>query len=170
MSRVRVQSALKVKDMNRVRVESHCSSFESELSQLDSAWVKIESLIFSEENVKILHLSVDLQGKKQSTATFDRTPPPPRQQLLAKLGKIWWVVSQIWLNSGSNELSRSLVRLANRGFELSRSWVRLVNLEFELRRSWVVWIVTWVRVESARKSESSTTLFLRPITTYSNNQ
>ena len=46
MSRVRVESAVKIKDMSRVRVESRWSSFESELSQLDTAWVKVESLIF----------------------------------------------------------------------------------------------------------------------------
>ena len=74
------------------------------------------------------------------------------------VGKMWWVVSQIWLNSDSNELSQSWVRLVNLGFELSRSWVRLGNLGFELSRSWVTWIVIWVRVESARKNESSTTL------------
>ena len=33
----------------------------SELSQLDTAWVKVESRIFWRENVKILHLSVALQ-------------------------------------------------------------------------------------------------------------
>ena len=64
---------------------------------------------------------------------------------------MWWVVSQIWLNSDSNELSQNWVRLVNLGFELSRSWVRLTNLGFELSRSWVTWIVIWVRVESVRK-------------------
>ena len=71
---------------------------------------------------------------------------------------MWWVVGQIWLNSDSNELSQSWVRLVNLGFELSRSWVRLANLGFELSRSWVTWIVIWVGVESVRKNESSTTL------------
>ena len=42
MSRVRVESAVKIKDMSRVRVESRWSSFESELSQLNTAWVKVE--------------------------------------------------------------------------------------------------------------------------------
>ena len=46
MSRVRVQSAVKIKEMSRVRVESCLSPFESELSQLDTDWVKVESLIF----------------------------------------------------------------------------------------------------------------------------
>ena len=160
MSRVRVESAVKIKDMSRVRVESRWSSFESELSQLDTAWVKVESMIFRGENVKILQLSVTLQRKNQPTATFDRTPPPPGQQLFPKLGKMWWVVSQIWLNSDSNELSQSWVRLVNLGFELSRSWVRLANFGFQLSRSWVTWIVIWVRVESARKNESSTTLLV----------
>ena len=60
----------------------------------------------------------------------------------------------------SNELSQSWVRLVNLDFELSQSWVRLANLGFELSRSWVTWIVIWVRVESARTNESSTTLSL----------
>ena len=153
MSRVRVESAVKIKDMSRVRVESRWPSFESELSQLDTAWVKVESMIFRGENVKILQLSVTLQRKNQptSTATYDRIPRPPGQQRFPKLGKMWWVVSQIWLNSDSNELSQSWVRLVNLGFEVSRSWVRLANLGFELSQSWVTWIVIWVRVESARK-------------------
>ena len=96
MSRVRVESAVKIKDMSRVRVESCWSSFESELSQLDTAWVKIEAMIFRGENVKILQLSVTLQRKNQPTATFDRTPPPG-QQLFTKLSKMWLVVSQIWV-------------------------------------------------------------------------
>ena len=36
---------------------------------------------------------------------------------------MWRVASQIWLNSDSNELSQSWVRLAKLGFKLSRSWV-----------------------------------------------
>ena len=85
---------------------------------------KLSHWFFCRENVKIFHLSLTLPGKKQTTTTFNRTPPPPPgQQLLAKLGKMWWVVSQIWLNSDSNELSQSWVRLANLGFELSRCWV-----------------------------------------------
>ena len=35
----------------------------------------------------MLHLSVALQEENQLTATFDRLPPPPGQQLLAKSGK-----------------------------------------------------------------------------------
>ena len=66
---------------------------------------------------------------------------------------MWWVVSQLWLNSDSNELSQS--------------WVRLVNLGFELSQSWVTWIVIWVRVESSRKNESSTTLLLNRFLTIS---
>ena len=76
--------------------------------------------------------------EKEPTYSYIRPhPPPPGQQRFPKLGKMWWVVSQIWLNSDSNELSQS--------------WVRLVILGFELSRSWVTWIVIWVRVESARK-------------------
>ena len=77
LSRVRVESAVKIQDMSRVRVESRWLSFESELSQLDTAWVKVKSLIFRRENVKILQLSVTLQRKNQPTATFDHSPPPP---------------------------------------------------------------------------------------------
>ena len=42
---------MKIKDMSRVKVESRWSSLESELSQLDTASVKVKSLIFSEKNV-----------------------------------------------------------------------------------------------------------------------
>ena len=63
MSRVRVESAVKIKDMSRVRVESRWPSFESELSQLDTAWVKVKSMIFRGENVKILQLSVTLNPR-----------------------------------------------------------------------------------------------------------
>ena len=104
MSPVRVESAVKIKDMSRVRVESRWSSFESELSQLDTAWVKVESLIFWRENVQILHLAVALPTWKELVYNNIRPdPPPPGQQLLAMLGKTWWVVSQIWLNSDSTE-------------------------------------------------------------------
>ena len=76
---------------------------------LDTAWVKVEVLIFLKRNVKILHLSVVLQGKNQPTTTFGRTPPPG-QQLSVKLGKMWSVVSQIrkfviWVES---ELSQPI--------------------------------------------------------------
>ena len=69
--------------------------FESKLSQCFFFWT---------ENVNIFHLSVALQGENQLTATFDRTPLLDHgQQLLAKVGKMWWVVSQIRLNSDSDE-------------------------------------------------------------------
>ena len=45
MSRVKVESAVKIRDMSRARVESGWSLFESELSQLDTTWVEVESLI-----------------------------------------------------------------------------------------------------------------------------
>ena len=77
MSRVRVESVVKIKDVSRVRVELRWSSFESELSQLDTAWVKVESLIFRRENVKILQLSVTLQRKNQPTLHSTAPPPPP---------------------------------------------------------------------------------------------
>ena len=37
---------MKIRDMSRVRVQSRRSSFESEWSRLDTARVKVESLIF----------------------------------------------------------------------------------------------------------------------------
>ena len=45
-----------------------------------------------------------------------------------------WVVSQIWLDSDSNESSQSWVSYENQGYESSQSWVTL--------------IVIWVRVKS----------------------
>ena len=136
MSRVRVESAVKIKDMSRARVESRWSSFESELSQLDTAWVKVESRIFLKRKRQYFAFICSLTENEPAYSCI-WPPPPPGQQLFAKLGKIWWVVSQIWLNSESNELSQTWVRLLKLGFELSRSWVRLANLGFELSRSWV---------------------------------
>ena len=46
-----------------------------------------------------------------------------------------WVVSQIWLDSESNESSQSRVGRENQGYELSQSRITL--------------IVSWVRVESS---------------------
>ena len=135
MSRVRVESAVKIQDMSRVRVESRWLSFESELSQLDTAWVKVESLIFRRENVKILQLSVTLQRKNQPTDTFDRIPPS--QQLFPKLGKMWWVMSQIWLLSQIWLMAHTYMTWNSDSNELSQSWVRLVNLG-----------LSWVGVES----------------------
>ena len=161
MSRVRVESAVKIKDMSRVRVESR---WYRHLSQSWVNWILLESKlrqwVFEEKTsrscsyLKLYRERTNLQ--LHSTAL----PPPPGQQLFPKLGKMWWVVSQIWLNSDSNELSQSWVRLVNLDFELSRGWVRLANLGFELSRSWVTWIAIWIRVESARKNGSSTTLEL----------
>ena len=133
MSRVRVESAVKMKDMSRVRVESRWSSFESELSQLDTARVTVEALIFLKRNVKIVHLSVVLQGKSQPITTFGRTsPPPPGHQLSAKLAKMWWVVSQIWINSDSNELSRELSQI--------RKFVIWVESELSQSRKVKCWV------------------------------
>ena len=117
--------------MSRVRVESRWLSFESELSQLDTAWVKVESLIFSKRKHQDLAIICNFTEKEPTYSYIRPHPPPPgQQQLFPKLGKMWWVVSQIWLNSNSNELSQSWVRLVNLGFEFSRSWVRLANLGF----------------------------------------
>ena len=122
-----VESELSRPWKSGIWVESESNHADRHLSQSWINWILLESKLshwfFWRENVKILHLSVTLPGKKQPTTTFNRTPPPPGQQLLAKLGKMWWVVSQSWLNYDSNELSQSWVRLANLGFELSRCWV-----------------------------------------------
>ena len=63
-------------------VESESNHVDRHLSQ---NWVncillesKLSHQMFWRENVKILHLSVALQGKNQPKATFDRTPPPNR--------------------------------------------------------------------------------------------
>ena len=129
MSRVRVESAMKIKDMSRIRVESRWSSFESESSQLDTAWIKGESLIFLQTKRENVGFICGVAGKEPAYNYIrpHRPPPPPGQQFLAKSGKMWWVVSQIWLNSDSNES------------------------DVELSQSWIAWIVTWVRVESAWK-------------------
>ena len=115
MSRVRVESAMKIKDMSRIRVESRWSSFVSELSQLDIVWVKAESLIFLQTKREYFLFICGVAGK-EPTNNYIRP-----HQLLAKFGKMWRVVSQIWLNSEWNELSLSWVRLTNLEFELSRS-------------------------------------------------
>ena len=36
--------------------------------------------------------------EKEPTYSYIRPHPPPGQQLFPKLGQMWWVVSQIWLN------------------------------------------------------------------------
>ena len=125
------------------------------------SWILLESKSWVTDCSKRKHQDLAIIcnfTEKEATYSYIRPHPPPGQRLFPKLHKIWWVVSQIWLNSDSNELSQSWVRLVNLGFELSRSWVRLANLGFELSRSWVTWIVIWVRVESVRKNESSTPL------------
>ena len=76
MSRVRVESAVKIKDMSRVRVESRWPSFESELSQLDTAWVQVEAMIFRGENVKILQFICNFT-EKEPTYSYIRPHPPP---------------------------------------------------------------------------------------------
>ena len=115
---------------SRSWVESESNHSDRHLSQSWVNWIPLESKLshwfFRRENVKILHLRIALQEKNRPTATFDRTPSPSHpsgQQILVKLGKMWWVVSQVWLNSDSNWLSQSWMRLGNLAFELSRSWV-----------------------------------------------
>ena len=142
MSRVRVESAAKIEDMSRVsritliviwvRVEStgYC---------LNQSWVAD----FTEEKTSRFCIYL-YPYRKRTSLQLHLTAPPPGQQLFTKLGKMWWFVSQIWLNSDSNELIQS--------------WVRLVNL-----------VLSWVGVESPglsygsesshpEKNESSTTL------------
>ena len=104
---------------SRIWVESESNHADRHFSQSWVNWMLVESKLshwfFLRENVEILHLSVVLQGKNHPTAIFDRTPPPSGQQLLPKSGKMWWVVRQIWLNSDSNELRRSWVRVESPG-------------------------------------------------------
>ena len=144
MSRVRVESAVKIQDMSRVqsRITVIVIWVRVELTGycLSQSWVTD----FSKRKRQDLAIICNFT-EKEPTYSYIRPhlppPPPPGQQLFPKLGKMWWIVSQIWLNSDSNELSQSWVKLVNLGFELSRSWVRLANLGFELSRSWVTWIV-----------------------------
>ena len=74
ISRVRVEPTVKIKNMSRIRVESRWSSFESELSQLDSPWVKVESLIVLKR--KRIENCIEKKRiekrKNQSTAIFNR--------------------------------------------------------------------------------------------------
>ena len=141
------------------RERQGCESSQSWIT-LIVIWVRVESTgyclsqswvtDFSKRKRQDLAIICNFT-EKEPTYSYIRPPPPPGQQLFPKLGKMWWIVSQTWLNSDSNEMSQSWVRLVNLGFESSRSWVRLANLGFELSRSWVTWIVIWVIVESARK-------------------
>ena len=76
-------------ESSQSRVGRENQGYESSQSRvtLIVIWVRVEStgycLIqswvndFLGENVKILQLSVTLQRKNQPTATFDRPPPPP---------------------------------------------------------------------------------------------
>ena len=147
---------------SRLLVESESNHADCHLSQSWVNWILLESKLshwfFEEKTSRSCNYTyVTLQRKNRPTATFDRTPPPPRSTTFPKLGKMWWVVRLSWLNSDPNELSKSWVRLVNLGFELSRSWVRLANLGFELSRSWVTWIVIWVRVESVNPGTQNET-------------
>ena len=137
---------------SRIWVESESNHADRHLSQSWVNWILLESKLshwFSwRENVKILYLSIFLRRKKkQPTATFDRTPPPPVNNFLPNYVKC----DGSWVRYDSTLTQMSWVRLVNLGFELSRSWVRLANLGFELSQSWVTCIVIWVRVELSRK-------------------
>ena len=106
-----VESELNRSWKSRVLVESESNHTARHLSQSCVNWIMLESKLshwfFWRENVNILYLSVAKESTKMQL--YSTAPPPPDQQLLAKLGKMWWVVSQIWFNSDSNELSRSWV-------------------------------------------------------------
>ena len=157
-------------ELSQSRVGRENPGYESSQSRITLIviWVRVESTgyclsqswvtDFSKRKRQDLAIICNFTEKEPTYSYIRPHPPPPGQQLFPKLRNMWWVVSQIWLNSDSNELSQSWVRLVNLGFELSRSWIRLANLGFELSRSWVTWIFIWVRVESVRKNESSTTL------------
>ena len=132
------------------RVSSLWSPFESELSELDTIESKLSHWLSWRETVKVLHLSTVLQRKNQPTVTI-QPPPPPVNNFWPKLGISWWVVIHIWLNSDSSELSRSRVRLPNLEFELGRCRAKQEKWSVELSQSRITRIVTWVRVESARK-------------------
>ena len=125
-----VESELSRPWKSGIWVESELNHADRHLSQSWINWILLESKLshwfFWRENVKILHLSVTLPGKKQPTTTFNRIPPPRSTTFFAKLGKMWWVVSQIWL------LSQSWVRLANFGI-----WVESVLSQSRKIKCWV---------------------------------
>ena len=145
MSRVRVESAVKIRDMSRVRVESRWSSCKSELSQLDTAWVKVYVTVFRTENVKVLHLSGALQGKNQPKAALDPPPPSPsfgqiRQNVRSRQSDL----TQLWIESDLSQVSKFEIWVES---ELTHQ----ENQSVDLRLSWITWIVTWIIFESARK-------------------
>ena len=158
-------------ESSQSRVGRENQGYESSQSRvtLIVIWVRVEStgycLIqtwvndFSRRKRQDLAVICNFTEKVPTYSYIRPQPPPPplnnfsqiRQNVMSResdLTQLWlkWVESECW------------VRLVNLGFGLSRSWVRLANLGFELSRNWVTWIVIWVRVESARKNESSTTL------------
>ena len=84
MSRVRVESAVKIKDMSRVRVESRWPSFESELSQLDTAWVKGVN-DFSRRKRQDLAVICNFTEKESTYSYIRPHPPPPRSTTFSQL-------------------------------------------------------------------------------------
>ena len=109
-------------ESSQIWVGSKHPGYDSSLSRITLIviWVRVESTwyrlsqkwvhVFSEEKtVRILDLSIALQGKNHPTFRPYTPPPKPGQQLLVKLIKMWCVVSQVLLNPDSNELSRSWV-------------------------------------------------------------
>ena len=159
MSRVRVESTMNIKDMSRVRVESCWSSFESELSQLDTARVKVKLFIFLKINFKVLHLSVGIIINLQCIRPHP-PPPPPRSttfgQIRQNVISLESDLTYLWLKWVESELS-----------QVSKFGI-WVELELSIKKSKVL---SWVRVESSEmshdsesnqteKSESSTTLLV----------
>ena len=128
-----VESELSRPWKSRIWVESQSNHTDRHLSQswvnwIPTAWVIDESLIFLKRKREDVAFICRLTGKKKNNLQLNSTapsPPPPGQQLLAKLGKIWWIVSQIWLNYDSNELSLSWV---TRNCNMSQSRVNPKNL------------------------------------------
>ena len=135
-------------ESSQSRVGRENEGYESSQSRVTQIviWVRVESTgyclsqswvsDFSRRKRQDLAIICNLTEKEPTYSYIRPHPsPPPSQQCFPKLGKMWWVVSQVWLNS---DLSQSWVWLVNLEFELSRS-VMLANLGFEFSRSWVIW-------------------------------
>ena len=90
-------------------------------------WVRVESKLrhfFLKRKVNILHLSIVLQGKNQSTTTFGRIPLPRS----TTFGQIRWNVmsresdlTQLWLKWDKSESSEVIIFVIWVESELSQS-------------------------------------------------
>ena len=106
-------------ESSQSRVGRENQGYESSQSRvtLIVIWVRVESTgyclsqnwvtDFSKKKRQGLAIIYNFT-EKEPTHSYIRPhpPPPPVTNFFPKLGKIWWVVSQIWLNSDSNELSQ----------------------------------------------------------------